>query len=421
MTLPANTPRPASATPPSSQNHQARRFPGRTFEKPILPQAEIERRITVAQDNAKRLMVEALQNTPAAYRNFIVPIGQWKKVAESGEREIKAYIELPYMSVDGRVCMAMDEHLREQKKLAVGPALFINDEVSGQKLCQVTVKSEIRGEATGHARLNIGGGGADRSNPVENAETSAIGRALGFLGYGCFGTGIASADEMIAACGGEIGPSGDGAATNGEGERKPATTSSAPATATSTSSAPATSVPGPSATRMAAPTNGATATPAAEPVVAASSAPVYSEEATRLIVQLGLREGEATLLRSQVESEDEFLSVLRSKVEARAETPGTPAPAAPTAPAPANADETLRAAVTDGSLSREQLALAAERLLRVAPTAYQKYLHRTFNAAPEALTDAQLAKEIGFLQRRLANPDQGERFRQQCERLGGDA
>ena len=39
----------------------------------------------------------------------------------------------------------------------------------------------------------------DESNPLENAETSAVGRALGFLGYGLYGTGIASAEEVLQA------------------------------------------------------------------------------------------------------------------------------------------------------------------------------------------------------------------------------
>jgi hypothetical protein len=34
---------------------------------------------------------------------------------------------------------------------------------------------------------------------LENAETSAVGRALGFLGYGLYGTGIASAEEVLQA------------------------------------------------------------------------------------------------------------------------------------------------------------------------------------------------------------------------------
>src|SRR5436309_3515515 len=162
----------------------------------------VERLTLAAQRSTERLQrLAALQKTDPKYRSFLVPIGQWKKVGESGDRDIKAYVELPYMSVDGRVLMAIDEHMAQGKKIVIQAAEFKDDPVSGQKLCQVTVKADLRGEATGTARLFIGGGGANRENPVENAETSAIGRALGFLGYGCFGTGIASAEEMIAAPG----------------------------------------------------------------------------------------------------------------------------------------------------------------------------------------------------------------------------
>ena len=82
---------------------------GGRFDKPVLSQDKVDTLICKAQDNAKRLMLDALQKTDAKYRSFIVPIGQWKKVGESGDRDIKAYVELPYMSVDGRVLMAIDE------------------------------------------------------------------------------------------------------------------------------------------------------------------------------------------------------------------------------------------------------------------------------------------------------------------------
>ena len=59
--------------------------------------------------------------------------------------------------------------------------------------------SALLGSVSAHARVFLGGSGVDESNPLENAETSAIGRALGFLGYGVYGTGIASADEVLQA------------------------------------------------------------------------------------------------------------------------------------------------------------------------------------------------------------------------------
>src|SRR5207249_2862766 len=227
------------STPSAAAGAAVRDFPprrpfqgGGRFDKPVLSQEQIDVLIRQARDNAKRLMLDALQKTDPKYRSFLVPIGQWKKVGESGDRDIKAYVELPYMSVDGRVLMAVDEHMAQGKKIIIQAAEFKDDPVSGQKLCQVTVKADLRGEATGTARLFIGGGGANRDNPVENAETSAIGRALGFLGYGCFGTGIASAEEMITALGGDAaraevtrGPDGEKTAAG----TRASTATSAPA------------------------------------------------------------------------------------------------------------------------------------------------------------------------------------------------
>jgi len=198
-----STPSAAAGRPAASGSPSRQPFQGGRFDKPVLSQEQIEALKRQVRDNVKRLMLDALQKTDPKYRSFIVPIGQWKKVGESGDREIKVYVELPYMAVDGRVLMAIDEHMAQGRKLVIQPAEFKDDQVSGHKLCQITVKAELRGEATATARLFIGGGGANRDNPVETAETSAIGRALGFLGYGCFGTGIASAEEMITALGGD--------------------------------------------------------------------------------------------------------------------------------------------------------------------------------------------------------------------------
>ena len=108
---------------------------GGRFDKPVLSQEQIDALIRQARDNAKRLMLDALQKTDPKYRSFIVPIGQWKKVGESGDRDIKVYVELPYMSVDGRVLMAIDEHMAQGKKVIIQPAEFKDDPVSAQKLC----------------------------------------------------------------------------------------------------------------------------------------------------------------------------------------------------------------------------------------------------------------------------------------------
>jgi hypothetical protein len=354
---------------------------GGRFDRPVMPQEQIDALIRQARDNAKRLILDALQKTDPKYRSFIVPIGQWRKVGESGDRDIKVYVELPYMSVDGRVLMAIDEHMAQSKKLIIGVAEFRDDPVSNQKLCQVRVQAELRGEATGTARLFIGGGGANRDNPVETAETSAIGRALGFLGYGCFGTGIASADEMITALGGD--PSRTDPTRNGD--------------ATKATNGPRAPV---------APTVPATErTPTLEP-------PARSLEAAALVAT-----GDGT-------GDSEIVAAAGSHRESDVVEPraleGNPLPT-PSAP-PADDPQTFLDALTAGTLDRDRLAAAAATLLKVPQSGYVAYLTRTFGVrGPESLSDAQLKKEIEFLLRRTQHTDQAERFRIQCERLAQPA
>lgn len=52
--------------------------------------------------------------------------------------------------------------------------------------------------ATGYASEKVGAGNINRTSALENAETSAVGRALGFLGIG-IAASIASADEVTNA------------------------------------------------------------------------------------------------------------------------------------------------------------------------------------------------------------------------------
>jgi hypothetical protein len=121
-----------------------------------------------------------------------------KKVGGTKSNPVYAPIREPYLAVDGRVKMAGDEH-RTTGATLVMQTTFVVEPHSGQLLCQATVTSALLGSVTAHARVFLGGSGVDESNPLENAETSAIGRALGFMGYGVYGTGIASADEVLQA------------------------------------------------------------------------------------------------------------------------------------------------------------------------------------------------------------------------------
>lgn len=55
---------------------------------------------------------------------------------------------------------------------------------------------------TGYSQATVGDGMVNKTSALENAETSAVGRALGFMGIGVIES-IASADEMNKAIGTE--------------------------------------------------------------------------------------------------------------------------------------------------------------------------------------------------------------------------
>lgn len=125
----------------------------------------------------------------------------------------------PYMQVDGRTAMLIDEQRKSGEPLTIEfktqwtleaeAILAMNPQGTAEALIAqlppdlhniLTCIVEIGGRrAEGSAKINWGGSGVDKTNPYENAQTSAYGRALGLLGYGLLGTGIASAEEVKAA------------------------------------------------------------------------------------------------------------------------------------------------------------------------------------------------------------------------------
>lgn len=180
--------------------------------KPKMPMKEwVVKRAREKQDQAKTLREQAKKRIPTEYHEFLIMLEKSEKLtsdehdcSEAAAKELSmwssstgTYVKtlLPYVTVDGRVVMARDEHKKEGKLLNFGKSEVSNTGT----FITIQVTSEIYGSACGTAQINNGGSGVDRTNPLENAETSALGRALGFLGYGIVGTGIASADEVIQA------------------------------------------------------------------------------------------------------------------------------------------------------------------------------------------------------------------------------
>jgi hypothetical protein len=305
-----------------------------------------------AQDKAERLCALAVEHTPAAYQSFITLIEQRRKVGGTRQAPIFATVRQPYLSVDGRVKWARDEHLRAGKRFDVQTA-FVVEPTSGQLLACATVTSEIYGTAVAHARVFLGGDGVNESNPLETGETSALGRALGMWGFGCYGTGIASAEEVLRVADRPDG-SGPGAGrSGGPGEG----------------------------------TNGA-----GDP--AASAGADRADELTRLGHALGLRPGEVALRRAQAGSDEEAVAALRTAVAGLLRS-----------------DATTREVLLTHA-ERLGVEVAAYRAYLVA-----RYELTDPGAPESALDDEQLREERARFVRRYQEPEAAAGFREQCARV----
>lgn len=155
--------------------------------KAIIKEAEAANEVHVA---------EMMASVPERYRHYITLLEQDKRVGGSKQNPLFAKIKTAYMQVDGRVRMFVDEHRERGAKFDIE----VSHHLAGDNpFTMVQVVSELFGKTQATAKVGFGGNGADKTNPIENAETSALGRALGFMGYGLLGGGIASAEEVEGA------------------------------------------------------------------------------------------------------------------------------------------------------------------------------------------------------------------------------
>ncbi len=314
--------------------------------------------IREAQDKADRLCALAVEQTPAAYQSFVTLIEQRRKVGGTRQAPLFATVRQPYLSVDGRVKWARDEHLRAGKRFDIQTE-FAVEATSGQLVARATLTSEIYGTVVAHARVFLGGDGVNESNPLETGETSAVGRALGMWGFGCYGTGIASAEEVLRVA---DRPDGSGPVQ---------------ARGPSLSEGP----------------NG-TGRTGASPGPLTAGEPDPEEALARVGHALGLRPGEVALRRAQAGSDEEALGALRADLAGH-----------------------LRSDAT----TREGLVGHAGRL-GVDSAAYRAYLTARYELkdpeAPEsALGDEQLREERERFVRRYQEPDTAAGFREQCARV----
>ena len=122
------------------------------------------------------------------YSPFIQKIPHLKKT-EDGKL---IQVTTEYMTVAGRIKEFTDLHKKQNKKFKF--TRYFETDSQGNIICHAKVYSQIFGtvEATAAA---YGKTIVDKTNPYENAETSAYGRCLGFFGIGII-ENIASYEEV---------------------------------------------------------------------------------------------------------------------------------------------------------------------------------------------------------------------------------
>lgn len=100
-----------------------------------------------------------------------------------------------YVTVAERVAALHEEHRSDGSTISIATGIHSEDESQVTFWATVTVPT---GTFWGHARSSKTDRSIEGQSPLEVAETSAVGRALGFAGYGV-DESIASADEVNGA------------------------------------------------------------------------------------------------------------------------------------------------------------------------------------------------------------------------------
>ena len=128
--------------------------------------------------------------------------GEVLRAQQTIEATDKANAALKYIDVKGKDYAPVSERVRAFR--SIYPNGGITTQIISQTETDVIIKATVydeRGEvvATGHASENKNASNINRNGAMlENAETSAVGRALGFLGIGTK-NGIATAEEVTRA------------------------------------------------------------------------------------------------------------------------------------------------------------------------------------------------------------------------------
>ncbi len=153
---------------------------------------------------------------PEEYRHYVQHLSRASKVAKKVvqlDKELEeagyfttdngTYLNVTnaYLTVAGKNAMLTDWVEEKDYRFSIeNEIITLKEKFFIKTVIKITNEKgeEIR-RATSTVPVNIGGTGVDRTNPYENAETSAVGRALTFLGMGRQLGEIASYEEVVEA------------------------------------------------------------------------------------------------------------------------------------------------------------------------------------------------------------------------------
>lgn len=109
--------------------------------------------------------------------------------------------KLKTVNIKGKDYVMVNERIKEFKRLYPDYAIVTDIEHLEDKMCVIKASvydKDGNPKATGHAYEREGSTNINKTSFIENCETSAVGRALGFLGIG-IDTSICSAEELAIA------------------------------------------------------------------------------------------------------------------------------------------------------------------------------------------------------------------------------
>lgn len=109
--------------------------------------------------------------------------------------------KLKTVNIKGKDYVMVNERIKELKRLYPDYSIVTEIEHLEDKMCVIKatiLDAEGNPKATGHAYEREGSTPINRTSFIENAETSAVGRAIGFMNIG-IDTSICSAEELAIA------------------------------------------------------------------------------------------------------------------------------------------------------------------------------------------------------------------------------